>query len=212
MNQFIHLYHAPQPGHPLFVLLHGMGGSERDLLPLARELDPQAGYLALQGQVLERGRIRRFFKRIGQGVFDQDDLHQRTIQLNAFLQEASVYYGFSISEVILVGYSNGANFAASLLFRFPFAGKGALLLHPMVPTRGLERPDLQGLPVMINAGTQDPICPPQESEELVTLLKAQHANVTLNWSNGGHSLTTAAVLSAKNWLNTLSKLNNHPQG
>lgn len=203
MSEFVHLFRAAQPGHPVFVCLHGMGGSKEDLLPLVDELDPQAGFLALEGQVLENGVTRRFFKRLGAGRFDQDDLAQRTADLNSFLVTASQHYHFDVSNVILLGYSNGANFAASLLFRYPFRGKGAILLHAMVPTRGLSRPDLSQMPIFMSAGTNDPISPPSESRELALLLQEQQATLSLHWSAKGHSLTTESIHSAKAWSQTL---------
>src|SRR6476620_4218942 len=158
------------PSKPTFLMLHGTGGNELDLLPLADLIDPEASVLSVRGNVLENG-MPRFFRRLAEGVFDEEDLIYRTKELNVFLDEKSKEYGFKREEVIAVGYSNGANIAASLLFHYEKSLKAAALLHPMVPRRGIQLPDLTGVATFIGAGTNDPICPPEESEDLNKLLK-----------------------------------------
>lgn len=189
---------------PTLLLLHGTGGNELDLLPLAGMIDDEASVLSVRGNVLENG-MPRFFKRLAEGVFDEEDLIFRTKELNAFLDEAAEKYGFDRDNVVAVGYSNGANIAASLLFHYQHALKGAILHHPMVPRRGMELPDLTGKSVFIAAGTNDPICPPQESEELQSLLEKANANVELHWENRGHQLTLQEVEAAANWYHEVNK-------
>ncbi|MEH7443015.1 alpha/beta hydrolase [Bacillus sp. JJ1122] len=183
---------------PTMLLLHGTGGNELDLLPIAGMIDEEASVLSVRGNVLENG-MPRFFRRLAEGVFDIEDLIFRTKELNEFLDEAAVKYGFDRNNVIAVGYSNGANIAASLLFHYQNALKGAILHHPMVPRRGIELPDLKGTPVFIAAGTNDPICPPSESEELQSLLEKANAKVELHWENRGHQLTLQEVEAAAQW-------------
>jgi phospholipase/carboxylesterase len=183
---------------PTLLLLHGTGGNELDLLPLAGRIDDEASVLSVRGNVLENG-MPRFFRRLAEGVFDIEDLIFRTKELNDFLDEAAVKYGFDRNNVIAVGYSNGANIAASLLFHYQNALKSAILHHPMVPLRGIELPDLSGKSVFIAAGTNDPICPPAESEELQSLLKNANAKVELHWENRGHQLTLQEVEAAAEW-------------
>ncbi|WP_423408913.1 alpha/beta hydrolase [Heyndrickxia sp. MSNUG] len=183
---------------PTLLLLHGTGGNELDLLPIAGMIDEKASVLSVRGNVLENG-MPRFFRRLAEGVFDIEDLIFRTKELNEFLDEAAVKYGFDRHNVIAVGYSNGANIAASLLFHYQNALKGAILHHPMVPRKGIELPDLTGTPVFIAAGTNDPICPPSESEELQSLLEKANAKVELHWENRGHQLTLQEVEAAAQW-------------
>ncbi|MGM9949216.1 MAG: alpha/beta hydrolase [Lysinibacillus sp.] len=183
---------------PVLLLLHGTGGNEHDLLPLVDIIDPMASVLSVRGNVLENG-MPRFFRRLAEGIFDEEDLIFRTKELNAFLDHAAKEYQFDRSNIVAVGYSNGANIAASLLFHFQDALKGAVLHHPMVPLRGITLPDLSGTPVLITAGTNDPICPRQESEELYQLLEDAGANVVLHWEKHGHQLTMPEVEAAKRW-------------
>jgi len=183
---------------PTLLLLHGTGGNELDLLPIAGMIDEEASVLSVRGNVLENG-MPRFFRRLAEGVFDIEDLIFRTKELNEFLDESAVKYGFDRHNVIAVGYSNGANIAASLLFHYQNALKGAILHHPMVPRKGIELPDLTGTPVFIAAGTNDPICSPSESEELQSLLEKANAKVELHWENRGHQLTLQEVEAAAQW-------------
>lgn len=186
------------PSKPVFLLLHGTGGTETDLLPLAGMIDEDASILSVRGNVLENG-MPRFFKRLAEGVFDEEDLIFRTKELYEFLDEASQKYQFDRQNIIAIGYSNGANIAGSLLFHYEDSLKAAILHHPMVPRRGVQLPDLTGKKVFIAAGTNDPICPPSESTDLQSLLENSKAEVELHWENRGHQLTYDEVEAAAKW-------------
>lgn len=183
---------------PTLLILHGTGGNELDLLPIAGRIDETASVLSVRGNVSENG-MPRFFKRLAEGIFDEEDLIFRTKELNEFLDEAAEKYEFDRDNMIAIGYSNGANIAASLLFHYQNALKGAILHHPMVPRRGIELPNLSEKAVFIAAGTNDPICPPEESEELQSLLEKANAKVEIRWENNGHQLTAGEVEAAGKW-------------
>ncbi|MDR4226009.1 alpha/beta hydrolase [Bacillus mojavensis] len=182
----------------VLLLLHGTGGNEHDLLSLGRFIDPDAHLLGVRGSVLENG-MPRFFKRLSEGVFDEKDLVERTKELKDFIDEAAQTHQFDQSRVIAVGYSNGANIAASLLFHYADVLKGAILHHPMVPIRGLELPDMTGLPVFIGAGKYDPLCTKEESEELHRCLLDSGASASVFWQDGGHQLTQHEAEQARQW-------------
>ena len=183
---------------PVLLLLHGTGGNEQDLLPLADIVDKEASVLSVRGNVLENG-MPRFFRRLAEGIFDEEDLIFRTKELNEFLDEATTKYEFNRQNIIAIGYSNGANIAASLLFHFKDSIKGAILHHPMVPRRGITLPDLSGKQVFIAAGKNDPICTQQESVDLHQLLEGANATVNVHWENQGHQLTMSEVEAATKW-------------
>lgn len=194
-----HIYKAGTDlNKPVLLLLHGTGGTEQDLLPLAEIVDPEASVLSVRGNVLENG-MPRFFRRLAEGIFDEEDLIFRTKELHDFLDEAAKEYAFDRNNIIAIGYSNGANIAASLLFHYEDSLKGAILHHPMVPRRGIELPNLKELNVFIAAGVNDPICPQQESIELQQLLEEAGASIELHWENRGHQLTMSEVQAAKQW-------------
>lgn len=189
---------SPNPALTL-LLLHGTGGDERDLLPLGQTLLPGANLLSPRGKVLERG-MPRFFRRLAEGVFDQEDLRFRTEELGRFIAQSAEVYGFDPNTVIAVGYSNGANIAASLLLREPERLSGAVLFHPMVPFEP-ERPiTLKGTPLFIGAGQNDPIVPVSNTDRLASLFEQAGAEVSLYRHQGGHSLTEQEVEAARQWL------------
>lgn len=193
-----HIYREGKEGKPTLLLLHGTGGTENDLLPIGNFIDPEAGILSVRGDVLENG-MPRFFRRLAEGVFDLEDLVRRTEDLNTFIGKAAEEYGFDRENVIAVGYSNGANIAASLMFHYEDALMGAILHHPMVPIRDKELPSLKGTTVFIGAGTNDPICPMDEAKDLQSLLEGAGADVHIHWENFGHSLTQSEIQAAAAW-------------
>jgi predicted esterase len=184
----------------ILLLLHGTGGNEDDLLPLGRELDPNAALLSPRGKILEGGRIPRFFRRVAEGVFDIDDLKFRTHELADFVETASRSYSFDARKVIAVGYSNGANIAASMLMLRPQTLSGAILFRAMVPLVPDKIPDLSYKRIFMSSGLEDPIATKQEAERLGSLLKQAGANVVLEWQNSGHELTQHDIQAAKQWL------------
>ncbi|MBS4210247.1 alpha/beta hydrolase [Bacillus sp. FJAT-50079] len=183
---------------PTLLLLHGTGGTEQDLIGIGKMISANSSILSVRGNVLESG-MPRFFRRLAEGVFDEEDLIFRTEELKQFLDDSAQEYGFDRDNVVAVGYSNGANIAASMLFHFQNSLKGAILFHPMVPRRGIDLPDLTGTSVFIGAGKNDPMCPPEESEELQVLLQGAGAEVQLHWEYHGHQLTIGEVEKAAEW-------------
>lgn len=184
------------------LLLHGTGGNEYDLLPIGSLIDSDANVLSVRGKVSENG-MPRFFKRLAEGVFDEQDLIYRTKELNTFIDDTAAANGFNRDHVVAVGYSNGANIAASLLYHDNKSLKHAILFHPMVPLRNVELPDLTGTHVFIGAGTNDPICTPEQTEELAETLRHAGAEVELFWHQQGHSLTPDEVQHAAKWYHQL---------
>lgn len=201
---FVHHYVPPSTeaqiaGGTTLLLLHGTGGDEQDLLPLGRALLPGAAMLSPRGKVLERG-APRFFRRLAEGVFDQEDLLHRTHELARFVSAAATNYELDTDGIVAVGFSNGANIAASLLLRTPGVLRGAILLSPMLPFEPETLPDLHGTAVFIGAGRTDPIAPAEQAERLAEVLRAAGADVTLHWTPGGHGITKGEVDAAREWI------------
>ncbi|MFD2214498.1 alpha/beta hydrolase [Metabacillus endolithicus] len=199
MDTLQHIFiEGKDQNEPTLLLLHGTGGNERDLLPIAEMIAPTASILGVRGNVLENG-MPRFFRRISEGVFDEEDLVFRTEELNQFIEEAADKYKFDRNRVLAIGYSNGANIAASLMYHYKHALNGAILLHAMVPRRGIEVPDLTNTPVFIGAGVNDPLIPQAETKELAEVLRNANAQVTEHWGQAGHQLTREEIMEAKTW-------------
>jgi predicted esterase len=199
---FIHRF-VPGSSNRTLLLLHGTGGSETDLLSLGHTLDPKAALLSPRGRVLENG-MPRFFRRLAEGIFDEDDLIRRANELADFIVCAAGQYTFDASKVIAVGYSNGANIGGAVLLLRPHVLEAAALIRPMVPLTPKDAPDLQGKAVLIAAGNQDPIVPLENSRALATLLHRAGADVTLRIENGGHTFTETTVDTIRHWLGKVS--------
>jgi predicted esterase len=203
INGFIHRFiPAQQANLPTLLLLHGTGGNEDDLLNLGRMLMPGAALLSPRGKVLERG-MSRFFRRLSEGVFDIPDLITRTHELADFIETASTTYHFDPAHVIAVGFSNGANIAASMLLLRPQVLSAAILSHAMVTLEPEHLPDLEHKPVFMGASRVDPLIPPDNTERLFALLQQAGAEVSLHWSNGGHTITHEEVRQARVWLSNI---------
>jgi len=198
---FIHEF-LPGSSNRTLLLLHGTGGNEHDLIPLGRELDPNAALLSPRGKVLENG-MPRFFRRLAEGVFDLEDLQKRTHELADFVAAAADRYDIDNKNIIAVGYSNGANIGASTLLLRPEILAGAILFRAMVPLEPQKRPELANVRIWIGAGNHDPIIPSSETQRLVDLVRAAGADVTVRFLNAGHALTPADISLARDWLHKL---------
>jgi phospholipase/carboxylesterase len=199
---FVHRFEpGTGPGRPPLLLLHGTGGDEADLLPLGRALSPGSALLSPRGKVLENG-MPRFFRRLAEGVFDEDDLRRRAGELAGFVAEARQTYG--LGAPVAVGFSNGANIAAALLLQRPETLAGAALLRAMVPLRDPPAADLAGRPVLILSGAADPIVPAGNAARLAAMLAAAGAEVRHETVPAGHGLSQADLAVTKDWLGLLS--------
>jgi predicted esterase len=200
---FIHEF-IPGNSSRTLLLLHGTGGNERDLLPLGRELDPDASLLSPRGKILENG-MPRFFRRLAEGVFDLEDLKYRANELADFVSAAAQHYGFALDNLVVVGYSNGANIAASMLLLRPEIMNAAILFRAMVPLIPAKLPDLSSAHVWIGEGDQDPIIATSKGQRLVDLLRDAGATVTIRFFHAGHGLTNGDLETAGQWLEALNK-------
>jgi phospholipase/carboxylesterase len=183
-----------------FLLLHGTGGNEQDLIPLANELDKSAAILSPRGKVLENDITPRFFRRLAEGVFDLEDLKFRTNELADFVVDASKTYNFDLQHMIAVGYSNGANIAASILLLRPEILSSAILFRAMVPLVPQTLPDLSNKRIFMSSGLRDPIVSLDEADRLFGLFKKAGANISLSWQESGHELTIEEIRKAREWL------------
>ena len=199
LQNFVHRWVPVEGAEETLLLLHGTGGDENDLLPLGQMLNPNANLLSPRGPVLENA-MPRFFRRLAEGVFDIPDLKQRSRELKEFIESAAAFYGFGAGNVTAVGFSNGANIAGALLLLYPGVLKSAVLLHPMVPLTPDDLPNLIGTRIFIGAGREDPLVSTTETNRLSSLLAQAGAEVTLFWSDGGHSLSREEIQAAALWL------------
>ena len=205
METHLSFVHRFQPGtHPgarALLLLHGTGGNEDDLLPLGEMIAPGSSMLSPRGKVLENG-MPRFFRRLAEGVFDEEDVHRRALELARFVEEARARYG--IAAPLALGYSNGANMAAALLLLTPSVLSGAILLRAMAPFARPPQVKLQETPVLILSGAGDPIIPAANASRLASILTEAGAVVDHRTLGVGHELSPTDVKVARGWLELLA--------
>ena len=198
---YVHVFEpGTDPVAPPLLLLHGTGGSEHDLLRIGRAISPGSALLSPRGDVSEGGALR-FFARLAEGVFDPQEIIRRTHTLGDFLAAATAHYTLDPARLLAVGFSNGANIAATLLLLRPETLAGAILLRSMVV---LEQPALPGTlagkRVLLCNGSTDPLVPPDHPERLATLLRAGGAAVKIHPISASHGLTPQDVAAAQTWL------------
>ncbi len=199
-KNFIHRYEAGSTVDvPILLLLHGTGGNENSLVSIGKQLAPDAAILSPRGNVLENGNPR-FFRRLAEGVFDHEDLVARTHELADFIQSASDEYGFVLSSVIAVGYSNGANVAASLMLLHPGLVTKAVLFRAMLPFEPTAPLDLHGTSALLLAGRYDNLIPAASVKDLAGVLENAGATVKLDWQDSDHGLTADDLSAAQAWI------------
>lgn len=198
------LIHRFEPGSadlPPLLLLHGTGGDEHDLVGLGQAVAPGAALLSPRGPVLEHG-MPRFFRRLAEGAFDEADLRLRTEDLADFVAEARAAYG--LAAPVALGFSNGANIAASLLLLRPEVLAGAVLLRAMTPFADPPSAKLGGKPVLVLSGLADPIATPANAKRLVAQLDERGARVEHRLLPSGHGLSQTDVTASAAWLRRLA--------
>lgn len=198
VESYLHLKQAGRSGGPLLFTFHGTGGNEGQLVALGRDLVPDATIVSPRGDVLEGGSAR-FFRRTGEGVYDLGDLTRATTAMTGFVQahiEAE-----HPRDVLGLGYSNGANILASVLFAQPNLFNRVVLMHPLIPFEPRINGSLSGARILVTAGEHDPICPPNLTHRLLSYLQAAGATVETLWHPGGHEVRPEELGAAKRFLN-----------
>lgn len=195
---FVHRFEpATRQDAPPLLLLHGTGGDENDLIPLGDMISPGSALLSPRGKVLEGG-MPRFFRRLREGVFDEDDLRARAAELAGFIAQARAAYG--LAAPIAVGFSNGANIAGALLLTQPGVLAGAVLMRAMVPLANPPAADLAGKRVLLLSGAMDPIVPEENAARLAGQLRAARADLDHRVLPAGHGLSQADLTLARQWI------------
>ncbi|WP_423823689.1 alpha/beta hydrolase [Salinisphaera sp. SPP-AMP-43] len=177
---------AGEADAPIVMAFHGTGGDETQFIDLVRQINPRAGLVAPRGDVSEGGALR-FFRRTGEGIYDMADLAKRTQRMAAFI--AATRDSHPGRPIQALGYSNGANILAAVMFEKPWLFERVALLHPLIPWTPPAQPALDGLRVFVSAGRHDPICPPALTDALIEWLHTQGTAVEPLITNGGHDVS-----------------------
>ena len=187
------------PAAPVLLLLHGTGGDENDLIPLARLVSPNSDVVSPRGNVSENGALR-FFRRIREGVFDLEDLALRTAALLKFVKAAAAKHAFSTDRVVALGFSNGANVAASIMLTEPATLQHGILIRAMLPFQPSALPNMKRSSALIAAGRSDQMISQPMTEKLAELMRSAGARIELKWQDAGHGMIQADVNAARDYL------------
>lgn len=198
-----HLYRAGSPSSandPVLLMLHGTGGNEEEILGLADSLDPNATVLSPRGPVTEGG-MRRWFRRLSEGVFDADDVVRRATELAGFLAWARHRYDLGERPIVAVGFSNGANIALATALLHPEALNRVIAFSGMFPLDGRSlTTDLSETAVLLLNGRTDPMAPLTSVDTVAAALSARGAEVAQELRDGGHGIAATDVAAARSWL------------
>lgn len=199
MYQYI--YTEGKADKPVFILLHGTGGDENNLVPIAKAFDPEATILSIRGNVSENG-MNRYFKRHGEGDYDVEDLHKRGQDLRTFIEEKAKEYNFSLNDTILFGFSNGSNIGINMLLQESSPFHKAMLYAPMYPVEIDAEVQLDGAKIFLSMGENDPIVPQAESEHVIEIFESRGADVEQVWVNS-HEINEKNLIAGKQWVDSL---------
>jgi phospholipase/carboxylesterase len=202
-DTFVHRFVPAENSKRTLLILHGTGGNEDDLLPVGRMLDPESALLSPRGKVLENG-APRFFRRLREGVFDEEDLIRRAHELADFVVEAVKENGLDASRVVAVGYSNGANIASAMMLLRPEILRGAVLFRGQTPLVPEKLPSLVARAVYLSSGKFDPIVDAENVSTLAQMFVKAGAEVTHKWQESGHELSRVDIDDAREWLARLA--------
>ena len=194
---YVHRLKAGAPGKPIFFTFHGTGGDENQFFDFANRLLPDATIVSPRGDVSEYG-AARFFRRTGEGVYDMADLARATEKMATYVSELAAEHG--ASQVLGLGFSNGANILANVLFEHGDLFDAAVLMHPLIPFQPKDNARLDGKRVLITAGERDPIAPAPVTKALADYFNRQNAEVTLDWHPGGHDIRPNEIEAIRSFL------------
>lgn len=196
MTDYIFKEKAGLPARPILFTFHGTGGDENQFLDFGSRLLPESTIVSPRGDVSEGGALR-FFRRMGEGHYDMADLARATDKMAAFVQAQARLH--DATAVIGLGYSNGANILANVLFEHPGLFHAAVLMHPLIPFEPASA-DLTGTDVLVTAGRRDPICPPAGTVHLEKALLDRKAKVHTEWHEGGHDIRQNEIAAIQSFL------------
>jgi phospholipase/carboxylesterase len=205
LDSWPHVWIGGDEGAPLALMLHGTGADEHDLVGLGKTLLPGSPILSPRGRVSEGG-MNRWFARMGEGIFDVDDVIVRASELADFIREAKTHYGIESAPVLAVGFSNGANIASALALLHPTTVRAVAGFSGMYPFGDRDPAvDATGLSFFLANGADDPMAPPPSVARLEEVATEHGATVTRSSRLGGHGISESDLADAAHWLASLTR-------
>ncbi|GAB2027762.1 alpha/beta hydrolase [Lactovum odontotermitis] len=200
-----YLYRSGDPELAPVLLLHGTGGSETDLLPLAEMLLPNHPLLAIRGRVSENG-LNRYFERYAEGQFNLESLATETDWLFDELTNLAGKFEMDLTKMIVLGYSNGANIALHMALTKPANFSAVIAHHAMQLTEvPVQADQLAQTDIFLTYCKNDPIVSDESFGQLTENLRAAGAKLSIHNENSGHQLTHSEAQAAHSYLRQLSE-------
>lgn len=205
LDAWPHVFTPGEPDAPVVLTLHGTGGTETEITALAAAIDPRASVLSPRGRVREGG-ASRWFRRLGEGVFDVDDVIVRAGELAAFITAAREQYRLTDAPLTAVGFSNGANIALATALLHPgvltsvVAFSGMYPFGDRDPIGDLGADSGAGVELLLLNGSGDPMAPAASVDELERTAIAHGASVTRHSRPGGHGIDQNELAIAQHWI------------
>ncbi|PZM14063.1 alpha/beta hydrolase [Rhizobium tubonense] len=184
-TSYVHRLRAGAAGKPILFVFHGTGGDENQFFDFGSRLLPEATIVSPRGDVSEYG-AARFFKRTGEGVYDMADLARSTDKMAGFVKRLAEER--KASAILGLGFSNGANILANVMFEHGDLFDASVLMHPLIPFTPGDDARLAGRRVLITAGERDPISPRPATTALADYFARQKTDVKIEWHAGGHDI------------------------
>ena len=177
----------------LFVLFHGTGGNESNLLFLTGELDSHASVISFLGNV-GTGKNRRFFNPLVNGKVNKQDYSER---IDKFLKNWDLMDISKYKNLTFIGYSNGANFTLGLLEKRPDIANTTILLHPSnFDWQFTKKPEKNK--IIATTGALDLMAPAADVVKLKTQLSGiGYEEFQIIMLDSGHEITNKEIEKLK---------------
>ena len=187
ISEWPHEFRAGAAGAPVLLTLHGTGGNESEIMALAAHIAPDAAVLSPRGRVTEQG-MNRWFRRMGEGNFDVDDVIVRAGEL-------------ADRPLIAVGFSNGANISLATALLHPEALSRVVALSGMYPfaDRDPVVADSSVALLLLN-GAADAMAPAASVRRLEAVALSHGVDVERHERAGGHGIDSTELETARAWV------------
>ncbi|MBW4802419.1 dienelactone hydrolase family protein [Loigolactobacillus coryniformis] len=205
MTELNYYFQAGDPAQAPLLMLHGTGGYEDELVPLAKKIAHNSPLLGIRGRLVENGRTR-YFAHTATGGFDLNSLAQETTWLLQTIDQLAVKHHLAANRMIVLGYSNGANMAAHAWLTGQAQFKTGLLFHPMQLTPYKTVQPLSDVKIWASHGSFDPIVPAANFQTLTQSLTTAQADFTVFEAEQSHALSPQEITAAQQWLQQSQRL------
>jgi phospholipase/carboxylesterase len=205
-------YGARQPAPegkkpPLLLLLHGVGANERDLFPLAPELDPRLQILSLRAPLTRGPNSFAWFTVafLPEGYkIAPEQLDASRKRIVEFIHAAIERYDADPQRVYLLGFSQGAITSLAVALTEPERLAGVIALSGRIPPEvepWIVAPErTAGLPIFLAHGRRDSVIPYEWAERARPILEQQRVALEYHAYDMEHQIGAQTLADLTAWL------------